>query len=469
MNKKIMPLIMAGIISITSVVQVFPAVSSAYSRYERIAGANRYETSRLVSAKNKSNTVVLASGESFPDALSAVNISNKYDAATILTNGSNPSVIDLLKSRGAKKVFLIGGASSISSELERKIRAAGFDVERIGGINRYETSRNTLRRAGYSSVGVASGKDYPDALAASALLKQENCGLLLVDGDRPYEVPAGTTVKYTFGGSRTIRQSGGERINGISRFETAVKISNMVDNPKTMAVVSGDNFADALSATNLVISDDAIIMPVQKYPYYDVIRKARKVDEVIFVGGLNSISSETASRIIEKGIEGAEKPSAGDDYNTSKLTSEQKSLLSDLEDTGNKIVDDIEAMERLLDAIRGLELPSPDQSIDKINHLKEVLEKMNLDKTVQDILKEIQKVQDLIEKIKHAGDMNPDQYRPIIEAMVKKIKAQIHELNKAIDRILNNMANAAVKYAMEQLKRLINKALEDLLKSLATI
>lgn len=469
MNKKLMSIIMAGIISVSALSQIFAVNSSAYSRYERIAGANRYLTSDLVSARNKSKIVVLASGESFPDALSAVNISNKYDAATILTNGTNPSIINILKNRGAEKIFLIGGVSSISNELENKIRNAGFSVERIGGINRYETSRNTLKRAGYTSVGVASGKDYPDALAASALLKQENCGLLLVDGNRPYEVPKGTTVKYTFGGSRTIVQNGGERIHGVSRFETAVKISNLVNNPRTMAVVSGDNFADALSATNLVVSADAIIMPVQKYPYYDVIRKARQVDDVIFVGGLNSISSDTAARIIEKGFEGANKPSAGDDYNTSKLTSEQKTFLSDLETTGNKIVDDIESMERLMDAIKGLNLPSPEQSIENINQFKEILDKMNLDKTAKDILKDIQKLQSLIDKIKKAGDMSPDQYRPLIKAMVDKIKAQVNEFNKAIDKILNNVADAAVKYAMEQVKQLINKALEDLLKQVVGI
>lgn len=378
MNKKIKSLIMASAISLAAVSQVFSVSSSAYSSYERVAGVNRYETSKLVSSRNQSETVVIASGENFADALSAINISNKYGASTILTNG-NMEIINTLKSRNVKKIFLVGGVNSISQNLERRLKQSFGDVERIAGVNRYETSRKTIKRTGYTKLGVASGKIFPDALSASALLKQENCGLLLVDGDHSYSKPEGTTIKYTFGGSRTIIQNGGERINGISRFETAVKISNMIDNPKSMAVVSGDNYADALSATNLVISEGAIVMPVQKYTYYDVIRKAREVDKIFFVGGEKSVSDETVSRVIQKGVGAVDKPSAGDDYDTDELTTDQKKVLDDLEERAERIIDDIERVEDAIDTLRNIDWPSAQDFADRIKEIQDMIQKIRDD------------------------------------------------------------------------------------------
>ena len=464
MNKKLLSLAMAGIISASTVLQALPVKTFAYDSYERIAGKNRYLTSDYVSKRNSSKTAVLASGERFPDALSAVNISNKYDATTILTDGRSYSVVDILKSRGINKVFLMGGVSSISADLENKIRQEGISVERIAGINRYETSEKAVRRAGYTSVGVASGENYTDALAASALLKQENSGLLLVDGSRGYTVPAGTTVKYTFGGSRTIPQNGGERIYGVSRFETAIKISNKVKNPKSMAVVSGDNFADALSATNLVVSDDAIIMPVQQYPYYDVIRKAREVDKVIFVGGVNSISDETASRIIEKGVNPSVRPSIGDDFNTSELTSEQKELLNDIEDLGNKVVDDIEAVEKLVDQIKDLK-PHFEHNKEVLDKIKDLIGKISASGSIDDVIKNIENLEKLIEALKNEIPSSDKIFAKLIELKMKveHLKKEIHEFKQKIDALLGQVTNKAIEYAIKQLEKIIKKKIDEII------
>ena len=153
----------------------------------------------------------------------------------------------------------------------------------------------------------------------------------------------------------------------------------MVKDPKSMAVVSGDNYADALSATNLVISEDAIVMPVQKYPYYDVIRKARQVDKVYFVGGENSVSNETASRIIQKGVGGIDKPSAGEDYDTDELTSDQQKLLDDIEERGKRIIDDIEKVEDAIDTLRNINWPSAQDFADRVEEIQDMIQKIRDD------------------------------------------------------------------------------------------
>lgn len=464
MNKKFLSLTMAGIISVSTVFQALPINSFAYNSYERIAGKNRYLTSEYVSRRNNSEIVVLASGEKFPDALSAVNISNKYDAATILTDGRSYDIINILKSRNAKKVFLMGGVSSISADLENKIKNEGFDVERISGINRYETSEKAVKKAGYSEVGVASGSNYTDALSASALLKQENCGLLLVDGDKGYKTPEGVAVKYTFGGSRTIPQNGGERIYGVSRFETAIKISNKVKNPRTMAVVSGDNFADALSATNLVVSDDAIIMPVQKYPYYDVIRKAREVNQVIFVGGVNSVSDETASRIIEKGVTPTTKPSAGEDFNTSDLTEEQKQLLKDMEELGNKIEDDIEEIQRIVDKIKELK-PQISNSMETIKKIIDFIKNLNKPGNINNALTNIEKLEKLLETISKELPSSEQLKTQLtqLKASIEKIKSEIKQYQKILNAILGKPGDKALKLIADKISAAIIKNINNVI------
>ncbi len=464
MNKKFLSLTMAGIISVSTVFQALPINSFAYNSYERIAGKNRYLTSEYVSRRNNSEIVVLASGEKFPDALSAVNISNKYDAATILTDGRSYDIINILKSRNAKKVFLMGGVSSISADLENKIKNEGFDVERISGINRYETSEKAVKKAGYSEVGVASGSNYTDALSASALLKQENCGLLLVDGDKGYKTPEGVAVKYTFGGSRTIPQNGGERIYGVSRFETAIKISNKVKNPRTMAVVSGDNFADALSATNLVVSDDAIIMPVQKYPYYDVIRKAREVNQVIFVGGVNSVSDETASRIIEKGVTPTTKPSAGEDFNTSDLTEEQKQLLKDMEELGNKIEDDIEEIQRIVDKIKELK-PQISNSMETIKKIIDFIKNLNKPGNINNAVTSIEKLEKLLETISKEMPSSEQLKTQLtqLKASIEKIKSEIKQYQKILNTILGKPGDKVLNLIADKISAEISKNINNLI------
>lgn len=467
MNKKFLSLIMVGIISISTVFQAMPIDSFAYNSYERIAGKNRYLTSEYTSKRNNSEIVVLASGERFPDALSAVNISNKYDATTILTDGRSYDIINILKSRNAKKIFLMGGVSSISADLEYKIKKEGFDVERISGINRYETSEKAVKRAGYSDVGVASGNNYTDALSASALLKQENCGLLLVDGEKGYTAPEGTSIKYTFGGSRTIPQNGGERIYGVSRFETAIKISNKVKKPKTMAVVSGDNFADALSATNLIVSDDAIIMPVQKYPYYDVIRKAREVNQVIFVGGRNSISDETASRVIERGITPTTKPSSGEDFNTSELTEDQKKLLNDMEELGNKIEDDIEETQKIVEKIKQLK-PQINNSIETIKKIIDFIKNLKDSGYINNAVTSIEKLEKLLETISNEFNSSKKLATQLVQlkTSIEKIKNEIQQYKKIINAILGKPGNESLKAVSDKINASINRKINELITNI---
>ena len=467
MNKKLVSVIMSGILSISAVTQFGLSYSNAYTSYERIGGKNRYYTSYMVSDRNHSDTVILASGESYPDALSAVNLSNKFDAATILTNG-NLDVVNVIKKRGAKKVFLVGGVRSISNKLENKLKEEGLSVERIGGINRYETSINTIKKAGYTSVGVCSGQNYIDALAASALLKQENAGLLLVEGTKPYKVPANTTVKYTFGGVKSVVQNGGERISGISRYATAVEIANKVKDPNALAIVSGSNYPDALSATNLVVSDGAVIMPVDNVPYYDVIKKAKSVNKLFVVGGNKSVSDETMNYVLSKAKD--ENYVANSDIPNldSSLTKEQEAFLNDLNRVGNNVVTGINRVNDIVAKIKGIRLPNISKPLLPLDDIGKLVDGLK-SKDISSLISNIDKVNSLINSLKNSNLSNiKNNISKIkdIRAKVEMIKSKIDALNKQIDSTLNNVTEKIVRDALTSIKNSLNDRLKELINNM---
>lgn len=76
--------LVAGMI-LTSVIPQSTFAAQQYN-VKRLAGSNRYETSAYISQSSfkKSNTVVLASGEKFADALSAGNFAD--EASILLVN-----------------------------------------------------------------------------------------------------------------------------------------------------------------------------------------------------------------------------------------------------------------------------------------------------------------------------------------------------------------------------------------------
>nr|DAI31912.1 MAG TPA: Putative cell wall binding repeat 2 [Caudoviricetes sp.] len=217
--------------------------------FNYIAGDDRVETSIKASRYSDSKTLVLASAYNFADALSSYNIVSSKNAKLILV-GENTDIEDLMRSQGIEKVYLIGGENTLKGKPVADAKMVVKDVQRIAGADRYETNKATLKVSDYDKVGVADGRNFPDALAASGLLKQHNLGLLLVNGAKPYDTVK--QVEYTFGGTDSVKQDGGRRIAGIDRYNTSREINRVVGIARNLVFASGQKWADALSALNFV-------------------------------------------------------------------------------------------------------------------------------------------------------------------------------------------------------------------------
>lgn len=169
------------------------SVTNGLSNFRgRIQGSNRYITSVEVAKTIGNNrNILIASGENFPDALSASALAIHKDMNIILT-GKNvvpEGIKEYLNENKDKEVYFVGGSAAVSDKTKREIytlmnKDQNLLSQRIiAGKNRYETSKAVAQAFGPSSSAiVANALDYKDALLAAPLSAREEAPVMLVSG-----------------------------------------------------------------------------------------------------------------------------------------------------------------------------------------------------------------------------------------------------------------------------------------------
>lgn len=160
---------------------------------ERIGGADRYEVSRRTAERfwpEGAPTVFVATGATFPDALSAVPAAASQKAPVLLVPGTakalDQSTLGTLARLGTQRVVIVGGPVSVSPGIEKQLAASlPGGVERISGADRFEVSAavNTRFFPTADEAFVATGATFADALTGGVLAASRNAPLLLVRQD----------------------------------------------------------------------------------------------------------------------------------------------------------------------------------------------------------------------------------------------------------------------------------------------
>jgi putative cell wall-binding protein len=195
-------------------------VSSLTTVSTVLAGANRYETAARVARVAGTGlledlsgttpgtpipTVIMATGEDFPDALAAGPLASRLGMAVLLTQPSTiPAVTQaVLAALAPQQVILMGGTVAVNPLVQDQLAASGVKVKRFAGANRYETATllNSavigLPITGPSTtsllnIGLANFENFADALAAGPFLGNLTGGLGLIYGSQPSSVPTVT-------------------------------------------------------------------------------------------------------------------------------------------------------------------------------------------------------------------------------------------------------------------------------------
>lgn len=161
---------------------------------ERRFGATRYETAVETSKAvfpSSVDTVFIASGEDYPDALvAAPSAAVGGNPLLLVRRDSVPdAVAEELQRLGPSRIVIVGGTAAISSSVEEALDAFAPQVDRISGSDRYSVSA-ALSAAqfpdGAATVYVAVGTDFADALAGGPASALDGAPLLLVS---TYAIP----------------------------------------------------------------------------------------------------------------------------------------------------------------------------------------------------------------------------------------------------------------------------------------
>jgi YVTN family beta-propeller protein len=172
----------------------------------RYSGATRYATAVAVAvALGNPTTVLLATGVNFPDALSAGVAAAKVGGVVLLTAGATlPTETATYLTAHAMTTYAVGGPAA----------TADPSATAIVGADRYETAVDVAQKffTAPTTVGVATGLAFPDALSGGAALGRLGAPLVLVAGTSVptsassylTSVDAATTKGFLFGGPNTV-------------------------------------------------------------------------------------------------------------------------------------------------------------------------------------------------------------------------------------------------------------------------
>jgi acyl-homoserine lactone acylase PvdQ len=155
----------------------------------RISGANRYETAAAIaeSYAPDATAAIVASGETFPDALAAGPLAAVTNRPLLLVARDTLPEATATALEGVTEVLVAGGRAAVAESVEAAVAEQGADVRRVAGATRYETGRLLTREALDAENGATvetayavTGENFPDALSAGAAAGQRGAALLLV-------------------------------------------------------------------------------------------------------------------------------------------------------------------------------------------------------------------------------------------------------------------------------------------------
>ena len=257
----------------------------------RVYGPTRYETSLEVAERYMKNnflteldSVIIATGDDFPDALSGSSLSIMNEAPVILISNkvqkSRDDATAFIKENLAEggNVFIIGGESVVSKEYADSLTGLGYEVTRYAGNSRYDTNLQILNAVGESDyLLVCSGLNYADAATASATaLPVLLVGKKLEASQLEYLKSAGKKEIYVIGGTGAVAEDIAnalteydtdgtiQRVAGDDRALTAKAVAEEFFDLKpyvsTVVFAYGGNFPDCISGGLLAYTLDAPIL-----------------------------------------------------------------------------------------------------------------------------------------------------------------------------------------------------------------
>ncbi len=215
----------------------------------RLAGIDRYETAVKVGDEVRKNTnilgdSVLVDGTNFPDIIPLSTYAAQRRIPILLTKPEeiNPITYETMYKWDISNVTIGGGYNSVSKSIEKNLE--DFDKKRLAGSDRYETAavigeETRKLTKNKTDLVLVNGTDFPDGITINPLAAANGAPILLTDPNKLTDTTRSKIKDWKIenliigGGYNSVSKEiqsklsslNIERIYGVDRYETAVKIS----------------------------------------------------------------------------------------------------------------------------------------------------------------------------------------------------------------------------------------------------
>ena len=298
----------------------------------RRSGATRYDTAAAVATNEYSPGVTVAyvaTGLNFPDALAGAGAAGHNGGPILLVTPNlpiPPATVAALDFLQPTQIVVLGGTGVVSdavkAALANQTPSGAPGVSRIAGANRYATAAAVSAATylpGVEEVLIATGGNFPDALAGAAVAGKQGDPLLLVTAS---SIPAATVAELTrlhphritiLGGPGVVgsdvvialfgyTDGGVFRVYGANRYETAASVAEVYFLPRaTLALAAtGLNFPDALAGAALagrLWSPILLVAPTSLPPSTASALDYLKPPEIDVLGGTGAVSNGVATSL----------------------------------------------------------------------------------------------------------------------------------------------------------------------------
>ncbi len=304
---------------------------------QRLAGAGRYASAAKISKAgfpDGSDTVMLAYGLNYADALAGVPLAKAMNAPILLTTLKTLPAETLaeIERLNAKKVIILGGTSAVSADVEKALTDKKLEVERIAGKTRFETAAKIADKMQQQDENKAPTdvffvyyNGFADALSASAAAAVKGAPIVYLTTNGALNADTAAyladlkkagSVKnaYVIGGTSVISDDMADkaanalglakatRVAGANRFETCVAVNEKfadVLGGDMLCVATGMDFPDALAGGVYAANNNAPLFLINgkvKTPSFNDKQKA-----FLKVNGADSITAFGGTSVVPDG------------------------------------------------------------------------------------------------------------------------------------------------------------------------
>ncbi|QOY61391.1 cell wall-binding repeat-containing protein [Thermophilibacter immobilis] len=310
-------------------------LSESSEVWTRLYGQDQLGTMEEISQAgfSRSSTVIIATQETYWDALSAASLAGAYDAPILLCSQDSlpQEAADEIARLGATTAYIVGGPVAVSSSVDSQIRAAGCPtVERVYGQDQQGTARavaEKLSSARSSTCIIATSNGFQDALSSGPYSYVKGAPIFLAETSTN-ALSQETLKAISSGGYTRVIIAGGpvavsssveaqlsslgltgsavKRVYGQTGYETSAALAEFSlsegMSASGMGVATGETYWDALTGSALcgrnnsvlVLASDANTSAIDGF----ISTHAASIGEGNVFGGNIAVSSSVWKKLI---------------------------------------------------------------------------------------------------------------------------------------------------------------------------